>query len=180
MGNEQLQNGFAWVELNSGAEDPQNLIGAGHEADGQPFFVARVKDPETGAIVPAKYGPTSGRGGLYTYGADEKYSGTYDLLTGDNNAIKWVDQNGQPNVSGFTPIPAGTDTDGKPLYFVTLTKDGMSEPEDAPDEHRRYLPRKGQGRNRRREIRLRWPGAAAGRLSHPRLRPSEASSQESD
>lgn len=67
------------------------LIGTGHEASGEPFYACRVKD-ESGAIVPAKYGPTSGRGGLYTMGADEKYNGSYELLTGDNNAIKWVDQ----------------------------------------------------------------------------------------
>ena len=61
------------------------------------FHACRVK-LENGSFIPAKFGESTGRGGLYTLGADEKYSGDYSLLCGDNQVRLRI--HGRPDATG--------------------------------------------------------------------------------
>ena len=67
---------FEWKDFKSGQPLPENTIGVGHEADGKQvrgdspapaliiqFHACRVK-LDNGSYIPAKFGESTGRGGL--------------------------------------------------------------------------------------------------------------------
>jgi len=116
--------GVQWIKQESGEDTPQNAIRGGQEKDGQPIFVGRAHSPD-GGVHPGKFGPTTGRGVLYSYADKEDYSGEYELLVGDEDSITWVECQGNiGESSGWTPVEGGQDSDGTPLWVAQIEYDG--------------------------------------------------------
>ncbi|TCD60079.1 hypothetical protein EIP91_010773 [Steccherinum ochraceum] len=110
---------FTWVLVN-GKNIPPGAMPGGEEA-GQPLYIARGHINES--LQLGKASSRFERGALFGYGGNEIPQDKYEVLVGDQNAVKWVKCTGRfdPNEfhrHGDKPIEAGHDSDGSILYII--------------------------------------------------------------
>ncbi|KAJ3034880.1 hypothetical protein HDV00_004568 [Rhizophlyctis rosea] len=120
-------NGVQWQVQYGDKPFPGNAIRGGQESDGSPLYVARSKHTD-GSLQVGKAGPSTGGGCLYAWGGKELYSSVFEVLVGDQNAVRWVGVSGNAQPNGWSPVEAGKDTDGSPLYIAKADYEGSTQP----------------------------------------------------
>ncbi|KAJ3037327.1 hypothetical protein HK097_003547, partial [Rhizophlyctis rosea] len=81
----------SWV-LTEGSDIPENAIQGGHEGDGTPLYIARAF--HEGGVHVGKMGSNLA-GAHIAYGGGEIEKEKYEILCGDENAVKWVKRKGK-------------------------------------------------------------------------------------
>ncbi|KAJ3079612.1 hypothetical protein HK102_003665 [Quaeritorhiza haematococci] len=114
----------AWV-LTTGNEVPANAIPGGAEKDGEPLYIAR-------AFI--EHGVHIGKIGRHMTNANIPYGGkevsvsTYEVLVGDQNAVRWVDRSGALVTDGLNLVEGGREPNGSPLYIAQAAYKGGVHP----------------------------------------------------
>jgi len=106
-----------WV-LTQGKNIPDNAIIGGTDTDGSQLWVARAY--YDGGIHPGKAFLNARKGAVTSYGGREVEVDQYEVLVGDQNAVRWVQQSGRLNVGSLDgrPVEGGRDKDGSTLYVA--------------------------------------------------------------
>lgn len=120
------QGPVTWV-LTEGKNIPQGSIVGGTEHDAE-LWVARAY--YDGGIHPGKAFRNSRRGAVISYGGKEVEVDKYEVLIGNQQAVRWVQQHGRLNVNslGGQPVEGGRDKDGSILYIAQAPYKGGVHP----------------------------------------------------
>ncbi|KAJ2001114.1 hypothetical protein GGI04_003867 [Coemansia thaxteri] len=114
-----------WVSASDG-HIPPNPVQGGIEKDGSPLFVGRAI--YKGGLHPVKVGQhLTGGGCALGWGHDEVRISDYQVLCGDANRLRWVKQEGDLDIQGIKPFPAGHEEDGAPLYIAKTLHEGSQQ-----------------------------------------------------
>jgi len=110
---------LAWI-LNKGRHIPENAIVGGHE-HGKNLYICRAF--HEGGLQVGKASSVFNEGGVIGYKHHEIPFGTYEILVGKPDAVRWVESSGTINVEslksrGYEPIEGGHEDNGTPLYVV--------------------------------------------------------------
>ncbi|KAF7362069.1 Carbohydrate-binding module family 12 protein [Mycena venus] len=106
-----------WI-LNQGKNIPQEAIVVGQEKSWTLYICRAFYD---GGIQVGKASDAFQKGGVIGYKHEEIHVGTYEILVGDMNGLRWVDTSGHLNVDslGYRPVEGGREPDGTPLYVAS-------------------------------------------------------------
>lgn len=122
------QNGpegpVSWV-LTNGKNIPNGAIVGGRDTNGDDLWIARAYCQ--GGVHPGKAFHNSRKGAVTSYGGKEVEVDTYEVLVGNQQAVRWVGQRGHLNLNalGGQPVEGGRDQDGSILYVARAPyKDG--------------------------------------------------------
>ncbi|KAJ6497871.1 carbohydrate-binding module family 12 protein [Mycena sanguinolenta] len=115
-----------WI-LNHGKNIPQNAIVVGKEKSWTLYICRAFFD---GGIQVGKASDAFQKGAVIGYKHEEIQLGTYEILVGDMNGLRWVDAHGHLNVEslGYTPVEGGREADGTPLYIAEAPHKGAVHP----------------------------------------------------
>jgi len=111
------QGPVSWV-LTQGKNIPQGAVIGGKDTNGDDLWIARVY--YDGGLHPGKAFKNSRRGAVTSYGGKEVEVEQYEVLVGNQHAVRWVQQHGRLNLSslGGQPVEGGRDKDGSILYLA--------------------------------------------------------------
>ncbi|CAF5038410.1 unnamed protein product [Rotaria sp. Silwood1] len=128
--------GAVWV-LASNGEVPPNAVSGGHEANGQPIYVARFTTKE-GQLAPGKLAP-SHKQAFVSCGGKEQTSTVYQVLTHPNQQdLRWVPTSGNNLPTGA--LQAGGDN-RNPLFIGRASfQGGICCGKFEPSHNCVYLP----------------------------------------
>ena len=71
----------------------------------------------------------TGRGALVGYAGKEVYCPKYELLCGDKDSVKWVDQDGpMTSTDGLNLVEGGQDGQGNALFVAHVGIEGTVQP----------------------------------------------------
>ncbi|KAJ7251788.1 carbohydrate-binding module family 12 protein [Mycena haematopus] len=115
-----------WI-LNHGKDIPQEAIVVGKEHSWTLYICRAFYD---GGIQVGKASEAFQKGAVIGYKHEEIHLGTYEILVGDMNGLRWVDAHGHLNVEslGYTPVEGGKEADGTPLYIAEAPHKGAVHP----------------------------------------------------
>ncbi|KAJ7497107.1 carbohydrate-binding module family 12 protein [Mycena latifolia] len=121
-----------WI-LNHGKNIPQGAIVVGQEKSWTLYICRAFYE---GGIQVGKASDAFKKGGVIGYKHEEIHVGTYEILVGDMNGLRWVDASGILNVSslGFRPVEGGREADGTPLYVAEALHKGAVHPGKASEK----------------------------------------------
>ncbi|KAJ7039250.1 carbohydrate-binding module family 12 protein [Mycena alexandri] len=153
-----------WI-LNHGKEIPQGAIAVGREHNWTLYICRAFYE---GGVQIGKASDAFEKGGVIGYRHEEiqglsrslilTYSflclahqvGTYEILIGDMNGLRWVDASGPLDVNnlGYTPVEGGREPDGTPLYIAEAPYNGAVHPGKASKNlDGAYIPYDGTEKN---------------------------------
>jgi len=118
---------ITWI-LNDGHTVPDGAIVGGQEADGTPTYVARAYFE--GGIQPGKVSAKTKKGGVIGYGGKEIDTPKYEILVGDQGAVRWVQTSGtlNPDNLGAQIVEGGREPNGAKLYIAQAPYRGAVVP----------------------------------------------------
>ncbi|KAJ7668411.1 carbohydrate-binding module family 12 protein [Mycena polygramma] len=121
-----------WI-LNHGKNIPQEAIVVGKEHSWT-LYICRAF--YNGGIQLGKASDAFQKGAVIGYKDEEIHLGTYEILVGDMNGLRWVDASGHLNVSslGYKPVEGGHEDDGTPLYIAEAPHHGAVHPGKASEK----------------------------------------------
>ncbi|KAJ6593684.1 carbohydrate-binding module family 12 protein [Mycena capillaripes] len=130
-----------WI-LNHGKNIPQEAILVGKEHSWN-LYICRAF--YNGGVQVGKASDVFQKGAVIGYNNEEIHLGTYEILVGDMNGLRWVDANGPLHVAslGYTPVEGGREDDGTPLYIAEAPHKGAVHPGKASeklDAEGAYIP----------------------------------------
>jgi hypothetical protein len=111
--------------LTEGKTIPPYAIVAGH-AQGQPLYIARVF--VEGGVHNGKASPILAKGAAIPYDGRELDFATYEILIGNERAVKWIKCKGHPKNLGAQPVEGGRESNGDPLYIIQVEHHGEIHP----------------------------------------------------
>ncbi|KAI8827136.1 uncharacterized protein EV422DRAFT_512791 [Fimicolochytrium jonesii] len=115
-----------WV-LTDGANIPQGALQGGQEADGTPLYIARAFHENSVQI--GKASRTLKDGAHISYGGKEIAIPKYEILVGIENAVRWVDGEGDLKNNGqYRLVEGGHESNGTPLYVAQVHYKGSVQP----------------------------------------------------
>jgi len=132
-----------WI-LNHGNNIPQEAIVVGKEHSWTLYICRAFYD---GGIQVGKASEAFQKGAVIGYKHEEILLGTYEILVGDMNGLRWVDANGRLNVAslGYQPVEGGREPDGTLLYIAEAPHNGAVHPGKAsPNLDGAYIPYDGK------------------------------------
>ncbi|KAJ7124930.1 carbohydrate-binding module family 12 protein [Mycena epipterygia] len=135
-----------WV-LNHGKNIPQGAIAVGKEHSWM-LYICRAFYEHL--IEVGKASDAFQKGAVIGYKHEEIQLGTYEILVGDMNGLRWVDASGPLNVSslGYQPVEGGREADGTPLYIAEAPHNGAVHPGKASEKlDGAYIPYDGGEKN---------------------------------
>ncbi|KAH7099289.1 hypothetical protein BKA62DRAFT_710547 [Auriculariales sp. MPI-PUGE-AT-0066] len=124
-----------WV-LVQGKQIPQGAIKGGEEG-GETLYVARAY--HQGGVHVGKAGNCCPKGAIIGYDNDEVDYDTYEVLVGDQNAVRWVDVEGHLNLdrlNGARPVEGGHESNGDRIYIAQGQYNGSTIPGKVKDTGR--------------------------------------------
>jgi hypothetical protein len=107
---------LTWLQVRQGQSLPQNLI-AGGEENGRPIWICRAF--HEGSVQVGKCLPNGV--GIIGYGHKEIQPEVFEVLVGDQRAIRWVPAEGRLDLDelrGCRPMEAGYEESGTALYVA--------------------------------------------------------------
>ncbi|KAJ3483283.1 hypothetical protein NLI96_g6428 [Meripilus lineatus] len=115
-----------WV-LTEGHNIPQGAL-VGGEEDGRPIYIARAF--HKGSMQVGKAAPHFKKGATVGYAHNEIDFGTYEILLGNPNSVRWVDGHGRLNLQslGARPVEGGYEANGTPLFIAQASIKGSIQP----------------------------------------------------
>ncbi|KAK7057408.1 carbohydrate-binding module family 12 protein [Favolaschia claudopus] len=121
-----------WV-LNHGKNIPQGAIAVGKEKSWTLYICRAFYE---GGIQVGKASDAFQKGAVIGYQHEEIQLGTYEILIGDMNGLRWVDAQGRLNVGnlGYRPVEGGREDDGTPLYIAEAPHNGAVHPGKASEK----------------------------------------------
>ncbi|KAJ7039231.1 carbohydrate-binding module family 12 protein [Mycena alexandri] len=135
-----------WI-LNHGKQIPQGAIAVGREHNWTLYICRAFYE---GGIQIGKASDAFEKGGVIGYRHEEIQVGTYEILIGDMNGLRWVDASGPLDVNnlGYTPVEGGREPDGTPLYIAEAPYNGAVHPGKASKNlDGAYIPYDGTEKN---------------------------------
>jgi hypothetical protein len=132
---------LAWI-LNKGRHMPKNAIVGGSE-HGKDLYICRAF--HEGGLQVGKASSVFNEGGVIGYKHHEIAVGTYEILVGEPNAVRWVPSSGKINTemfkNGVQAVEGGREDDGTPLYVVQAPYNNAIHPGKASTElHSAFIP----------------------------------------
>jgi len=112
------QGDLTWV-LVDGHNIPRGAIPGGEEG-GKPLFVARGSCD--GGVQVGKAGTHLSKGAAYGYCHKAYDISTYEVLVGNNDAVRWVPTGGVLRIDqlGARPVEGGHENDGTIIYIASV------------------------------------------------------------
>jgi hypothetical protein len=131
---------LTWI-LNKGRHIPENAIVGGHE-HGKDLYICRAF--HEGGLQVGKASSVFNEGGVIGYKHHEIAVGTYEILVGRQDAVRWIESSGSINTDMFRnvePVEGGREADGTPLYVVQAPYNGALHPGKASTKlHTAFIP----------------------------------------
>ncbi|KAJ7502795.1 carbohydrate-binding module family 12 protein [Mycena galericulata] len=135
-----------WL-LVQGKKIPQGAIPVGPEHSWMLYICRAFYE---GGIQVGKASDAFQKGAVIGFKHEEIQLGTYEILVGDMNGLRWVDANGVLNVSqlGYRPVEGGKEADGTPIYIAEAPYNGAVHPGKASEKlDGAYIPYDGTEKN---------------------------------
>lgn len=120
-----------WV-LVEGKNIPDGAITGGEE-EGEPQYICRAFFE--GGVQVGRASPRLAKGAVIGHGHQEIDVGTYEILLGDQRAVRWVDAYGpcSPQALGCRPVEGGWEADKRPLFIAHVRHHGAVLPGKAAE-----------------------------------------------
>lgn len=116
----KVRGPVTWI-LVDGKNIPTNIAIPGGEEGGTPHYICRGF--HEGSLQIGKACNLFQKGGVIGYAHKEIHLPKYEVLVGDNRAVRWVDYEGRVELDKLPgrPVEGGREGDGTPLFIAQAT-----------------------------------------------------------